>query len=94
MTKKKRFLRLLEVAIEEIYGESIREMYGNGSKIKIHNMNQSFSTKSIIFETIIVLGETINENVLDRTLADYVVQDSLQHFFPEYHIKTLIRWDS
>ena len=93
MTKKKRLFKLLEAAIEEMESDSIQEIYGNGAKIKIHAMTQSFSTKSIIFECVIVLGETINESVLDRTLADYVVQDTLEYFFPEHQIKTIIRWD-
>lgn len=74
--------------------DSIQEIYGNGAKIKIHSMTQSFSTNSIIFEVVIVLGETINESVLDRTLADYVVQDVLEYFFPNFQIKTIVRWDS
>ena len=62
-------------------------------KIKIHNMAESQAGKSILFEAIIILGNTITEQVMDRKLADVLIQDAVVYFFPDQSIKTYVRWD-
>jgi hypothetical protein len=47
----------------------------------------------VLVEVIVLLGETINEEILDTSLAEILIQDALVYFFPEQQIKTLIRWD-
>jgi hypothetical protein len=93
LDKKRRFFRLIETYINDFRKESIEEMYGVGTKIKIHSMSESVSQKSLLFEVVIVLGNTISEEVLDRKLADILVQDALTYFFPDQSIKTYVRWD-
>ncbi len=56
-------------------------------------MAESASQKAILFEVVIVLGNTISEEVMDRKLADILVQDALTYFFPDQSIKTYVRWD-
>lgn len=56
-------------------------------------MTESLSQKALLFEVVIVLGETINEEVIDRKLADILVQDALVYFFPDQSVKTYVRWD-
>ncbi len=56
-------------------------------------MAESASQKSLLFEVVIVLGNTISEEVMDRKLADILVQDALTYFFPDQSIKTYVRWD-
>ena len=56
-------------------------------------MAESSSQKAILFEVVIVLGNTISEEVMDRKLADILVQDALTYFFPDQSIKTYVRWD-
>ena len=36
--KKRRLYRLIEVYINEFRGDAVEEMYGKGTKIKIHNI--------------------------------------------------------
>jgi hypothetical protein len=93
LDKKRRFFRLIETYINDFRKESIEEMYGVGTKIKIHSMAESASQKSLLFEVVIVLGNTISEEVMDRKLADILVQDALTYFFPDQSIKTYVRWD-
>jgi hypothetical protein len=48
----------------------------------------------MIVEAVIILGETINEETLDRRLVDYLIQDSIPYFFPELtSCKVMVRWD-
>jgi hypothetical protein len=68
-------------------------MYGDGTRIKVHSMTDSYSTKSVLFEIVIVLGETINESVMDKSLAEILIQDALVYFFPDQKIKTYVRFD-
>ena len=91
--KKQRLFRLIESYLNEFKGDAVEEVYGKGTKIKIHTINFSVTSKSVVLESIIVLGETINESVMDRTLADILIQDALIYFFPDYHIKTYVRFD-
>lgn len=93
LDKKRRFYRLIEYYLNDYQKESVEEVYGVGARIKIHSMSHSPTNNTILFEVIIVLGETINEQMMDRTLADVLVQDALVWFFPEQHIKTYVRWD-
>ena len=91
--KKERLFRLIESYINDFQKESVEEMYGVGTKIKIHSLSESISQNSLLFEVVIILGDTISEQTLDRNLADVLVQDALVYFFPNQTIKTYVRWD-
>lgn len=93
MDRKKRLFRLIEVYLNDFRGPAIEEMYGKGTKIKIHSISDSIRDKSLLIEAVIVLGDIINEEVMDRGLADVVIQDALVYFYPEYSIKVMVRWD-
>ena len=68
-------------------------MYGKGSKIEIRNINPSISSNSITLEVVIILGEVINEEVLDSSLTAYLIQDILELIFPDVMTKTIVTWD-
>lgn len=93
LDKKRRLFRLIESYINDFQKDAVEEMYGVGTKIKIHNMVESSTQKSILFEAIIILGDTITEQVMDRKLADILIQDAMVYFFPNQSIKTYVRWD-
>ena len=91
--KKRRLFRLIENYINDYQKEAVESVYGKGTYIRIHSMTESYSTKSLLFEIVIVLGDTISEQVMDRALADILIQDALVYFFPDQNIKTYVRWD-
>lgn len=93
MDKKRRIYRLLEDYINSFRKEAVESFYGKGTYIKIHSMYQSISTKSLLFEIVVVLGDVINEDVMDRSLVDVLIQDAIIYFFPDQNIKTYVRWD-
>lgn len=93
MDSKKRIFRLIEIYLNDYRKPAVEEMYGKGTKIKIHSITEVISSKSLLIEAVIVLGETINEDVMDRTLADVIIQDALVYFYPECSIKVMVRWD-
>jgi hypothetical protein len=79
--------------MNDFRGDAVQEMYGDGARIKVHSMTDSYSTKSVLFEIVIVLGTTINESMMDKTLATILIQDALVYFFPDQNVKTYIRFD-
>ena len=93
MDNKRRLYRLIEVYINDFKGYAVQEMYGKGSYIKIHSISFGNSSNSVLLEAVIVLGDTINEESMDRSLADVLIQDALLYFFPEQNIRTYVRWD-
>jgi hypothetical protein len=44
-------------------------------------------------ESIIILGETINESVIDTKLLDILIQDAMVYFYPEASLRTYVRFD-
>jgi hypothetical protein len=93
LDKKQRLYRLLETYINDFRGDAVQEMYGKGTKVKIHNINFSTTSKSIFIESIIILGETINESVIDTKLLDVLIQDAMVYFYPEASLRTYVRFD-
>ena len=93
MDNKRRLYRLIEKYINDFKGDAVESIYGKGSLIKVHTVTFGISDNSVLVEVIILLGETINEEILDTSLAEILIQDALVYFFPEQQIKTLIRWD-
>jgi hypothetical protein len=91
--KKQRLYRLLETYINDFRGDAVQEMYGKGTKVKIHNLNYSTSTKSILIESVVILGDTINESIMDKNLVDIIIQDAMVYFYPEFSLRSYVRFD-
>ena len=91
--KKQRLYRLLETYINDFRGDAVQEMYGKGTKVKIHNINYSTSTKSILIESVVILGETINESIMDKSLVDILIQDAMVYFYSEFSLRSYVRFD-
>jgi hypothetical protein len=93
MDNKRRLYRLIEKYINDFKGDAVESIYGKGSSIKVHTVTFGISDNSVLVEVIVLLGEKINEYILDTSLAEILIRDALVYFFPEQQIKTLIRWD-
>ena len=92
--KKQRFYRLLETYMNESRKEEVELMYGKDAKIKIHNWTHNVKGDQFIFELIVVLGDTINESVIDTNLAEVLLEDALVYFYPEVKkISCMVRFD-
>lgn len=93
MDNKRRLYRLIEKYINDFKGDAVESIYGKGSSIKIHTINFGVTNKTMMLEAIVILGDTINEEIIDNTLAEVLIQDSMVYFFPEHQVKTYIRFD-
>ena len=93
MDNKRRLYRLLEEYLNGFKGDLVEQIYGKKSKIKIHNVTFGITENSVIVEMIVILGDTINEDTLDTSLAEILIQEALVYFWPEKKISTMVRWD-
>ena len=92
--KYQKIKNMMENYLNVIKKNEIETMYGSDTKVKIHNIGFSVRGNAIMIEAVIVLGDTINEEVLDRRLVDYLIQDMMPYFFPEIQaVKVMTRWD-
>lgn len=93
MDNKRRLYRLIEKYINDFKGDAVESIYGKGSSIKVHTISFGVTSKTMILEAIVILGDTINEETIDNSLAEVLIRDSMVYFFPEHHIRTYIRFD-
>lgn len=93
MDNKRRLYRLIEKYINEYRGDVVKSIYGDGSSIKIHTITFGTTKNTMLIEGVVILGNTINEDVIDTSLAEILIQESMVYFFPEKQIKTYIRFD-
>lgn len=93
MSRKRRIFSYIEYYLNEYEKDALEQIYGKGSKIKIHDIFYSTNQKSVMVEAVIILGDIISEETLDRTLADILIQDALVYFYPDEPIKVSVRYD-
>lgn len=92
--KKQRFYRLLETYMNVSMKKIVELGYGEGSKIKVHNWTHNEKGDTFIFELIVVLGDTINESVIDAHIAEFILEEALEYFYPEVKkIRCIVRFD-
>jgi len=93
-TPKDKLKNMMEKYLNVIKKNEIETMYGKGTYVKIHTINFGVTSPSIIIESVIILGNEINEETLDRRLVDYLIQDSIPYFFPEIEsVRVMTRFD-
>lgn len=81
--KKRRFFRLVESYINDYQKDAVELIYGKDSKIKIHNWGNNNKGDVLYFEIVIILGDTINESVMDKSMAEELLKDAIVYFYPE-----------
>ena len=93
MKDKDRIIRILEHYINVLKKNEVELMYGQNSRIQIRNLDYSITSKSLYIEAKIILGDIIDESVLDRSLADLLIQDSLVYVYDDVPVKVSIDYD-
>jgi hypothetical protein len=93
MKDKERIIRILEHYINVLKKNEVELMYGKNSQIKIRGFDYRISNKSIYVEAKIILGDIIDESVLDRSLADLLIQDSIVYVYDDVPVKVSIDYD-
>lgn len=94
MSRKDRIIHLIEFYLNHFKKNDVEGMYGNNSKIKILDLNYSTQKKSLFIESKIFLGDIICEEILDREVADILIQQAIVYFYPNIPVKVSINWES
>ena len=65
MDNNRRLFRLIEVYLNGFKGDLVESIYGNRSIIKVHTVTFGVSDNSVLVELVVILGDVINEEILD-----------------------------
>ena len=93
MNSKYHHKKIIERYLNRNKQDLIKSWYGEGSYIKIHNIDASYTKKIVIIDVKIILGKIINEEVMDRGLVDYLIENVLDILYPDFFHKSIITWD-
>lgn len=74
--------------------DSIDSFYGVGTKIKVKNLSYSLINNLILVDVGILLGDPISEEVMENTMCDLLIRETIEPIFPEQHIKVMISWEA
>ncbi len=93
-TKYSKLKKVFEKSLNNFQKDKIEIFYGIGTKVKIHTIDYSITKNTMIIEAIIVLGEIINEEVMDSSMVEIMIKDFIPYVFPDIHeIHVMTRWD-
>lgn len=93
MGDKERVIRILEHYINVLKKNEVELIYGVNATVKIKSFEYSITNKSLFLEANIILGDIISEEMLDRSLADILIQDSIVYVYGDIPVKVSIAWD-
>jgi len=94
LDNKRRLFKLIEFYINEYRGDDVKLMYGESSRIKMHNITFSVTKKNILIEVIVVLGNLIKEEYIEKDFAEILVSDAMVYFFPDHIINACVTFNS
>lgn len=71
----------------------IDEFYGKGTYLKIRNVTFSPTKKSCIVDCVVILGETLNESVLNDDMTRLLVITIMEKLLYHYTINVMVSYD-
>jgi predicted Co/Zn/Cd cation transporter (cation efflux family) len=76
VNNKDRFCRIIEKFVNESRTDTMNLIFGNGSKIKVKNIDYSTTTKSIYIDVVVIVGEEIDDLTIqsDDVVVDLIKQ--------------------
>lgn len=93
MDSKSHHKKIIERYVNRNKHHLIETWYGGGSYVNIHNIDASYTKKIVIVDVKIILGDVINEEVMDRGLVEYLLENVLSVLYPDFFYKLIVSWD-
>ena len=93
MDNREFYSKLIERYINVARKSSLEEFYGKGSEVKITNLNFGVTSKSVVVSMTIKLGEIINEQVMEKDIAELFLIQLFIFLFRDIKITTVVNWD-
>lgn len=72
----------------------IEEFYGEGSSIKVSRVVLSGDLKKSQVTSKVVLGKTITESCIDKSMANYLIGQCLGYLNPDSEFQIFVSFDS
>jgi hypothetical protein len=85
--------KILEEYIDENEKYDVEGFYGRGSEIQIRSMEFSPTRKLCKIDCVVILGEKIEEDLLDTEFCQHVVSDACKLFLGNYTIVCSVKFD-
>lgn len=92
MTKQKIFCTI-ERMINEHRKSELCEFYGKNSILNVKTIGYSTNRKSLYVEAHITIGDDFSDEILDTSMAEVLIGDSLKYIYPNVGVSYIITWD-
>lgn len=93
MDVKENIKNLIEEMINGVYKNELEQMYGNNSVFSIRDIGYSPSSKTLYIDSKIILGDVINESVMDSEMITLLLSDGIKFFYNDVNLSLTVSFD-
>lgn len=94
MQTKDKVFHLIENYVNNFRYKELSEFYGKGTKVQIRTIGYSTNNKSLYVESHLTIGEDFFDEIIDTSLVEILISDSLKYLYPNIGINYIITFDS
>lgn len=84
---------LIETLINDTKREVFESMYGINSKFHIRDIGYSDRNKTLYIDGKIILGDIIDESVIDPELINFLILDNIKYIYNDVNLNLTISFD-
>jgi hypothetical protein len=93
MDNRRKIYRIIERHVNKKRKESLESFYGINTKIKVNHINFGITSKSVIIDCIVNLGDEISEEILIPDMVDALVKEIVFIIYSDLKIYVQVSWD-
>lgn len=79
--RKQRIFRLIEAHVNDYNKHRLEEFYGVGSKLELKDINYITTSKSLLIDAHLTVGDIIDEFSLYTDVAENLLYEAVIYFF-------------
>lgn len=84
---------LIESLINDTKREVFESMYGINSKFQVRDIGYSDRNKILYIDAKIILGDTIDESVIDPEMINFLILDNIKYIYNDVNLNLTISFD-
>lgn len=92
-TNDKIFL-LIERYVNDHKKHDLFEFYGVGTEVIVKSIGYSTNHKSLYVEAHLIIGEDFSDDIIDTSLVELLIGDSMKYLYPNVGVSYIITFDS
>lgn len=93
MDTKSAIKNLIESLINDTKREVFESMYGINSKFQVRDIGYSDRNKILYIDAKIILGDTIDESVIDPEMINFLILDNIKYIYNDVNLNLTISFD-